>query len=70
MVISVLKELELHLREMTKPGSAVTAMADKMLTDVKKRFEFVTDAESDMFDPVYITSTYFNPAYKNVLSKS
>ena len=69
MVIPVLKELELHLGEMKKPGSTVTVMADKMLTDMKKRFKFVTDAESDMFDPVYITSTYFNPAYKNVLSK-
>lgn len=69
MVIPVLKELELHLREMKKPGSTVTVMADKMLTDMKKRLKFVTDAESDMFDPVYITATYFNPAYKSVLSK-
>ena len=54
---------------MKKPGSTVTVMADKMLTDMKKRFKFVMDAESDMFDSVYIISTYFNPAYKNVLSK-
>ena len=38
MVIPVLKELELHLREMKKPGSTVAVMANKMLTDMKKRF--------------------------------
>ena len=46
MVIPVLKELELHLREMKKPRSTVTVMADKILTDMKKRFKFVTNAES------------------------
>ena len=27
------------------------------------------DAESDIFDLLYITPTYFNPAYNNVLSE-
>ena len=55
MVIPILKELELHLREMKKSGSTVTVMADKMLTYIKGRFKFVTDVESDTFDPIYIS---------------
>ena len=51
MVIPVLKELELHLKEMKKPGTGLTNMAGKMLTDMRNRFEFVIDIKSDTFDP-------------------
>ena len=70
MVIPVLKELELHLEETKKTaiGTGVAMMANKMLTDMKKRFQFITDTNSESFDPIFVASTFLNPAYRGVLS--
>ena len=61
MVILVLKELELHLEETKKTAidTGVTMMANKMLADMNRRFQFITDTISESFDPIFVTSTFF-----------
>ena len=38
-----------------------------MLEDLKRRFLYVTDPGDTKFDPVFVTATFLNPAYKAIL---
>ena len=49
-----LKELSLHLEEMSKVHG-VGSISGRMLIDLKRWFQFVTDTAAPNFDPVYVT---------------
>ena len=67
MVIPVLKELSLHLEEMSKLHG-VASISERMLSDLKQRFWFVTDPAALSFDPVYVASTLLSPPYRKLLN--
>ena len=62
MVIPVLKELNLHLQDMPKMNG-LGAVSRRTLTDLNRRFLFVTDPDVYNFDAVYVASTLVNPGY-------
>ena len=66
MVVPVLKELNLHLQETSKT-IGVGAVSKKMLLDLNKRFEYVTNPKADNFDSLYVASTLLNPPYRRLL---
>ena len=67
MVIPVLKELNLHLQDMSKTNG-LGAVSRRMLTDLNRRFLFATDADVYNFDAVYVASTLVNPGYRKILN--
>ena len=42
-------------------------VAKKMLEDLKERFLYVTNPDDTKFDPIFVTATFLNPAYKEIL---
>ena len=69
MVIPVLKKLSLHLEEMSKVHG-VGSISERMLVDLKRRFQFVTDPAAPNFDPVYVVSTLLSPPYRKLLNSA
>ena len=67
MVIPVLKELNLHLQDMSKMNG-LGAVSRRMLTDLNRRFLFATDPDVYNFDAVYVASTLVNPGYQKILN--
>ena len=69
MVIPVLKELSLHLEEISKVHG-VGSISGRMLIDLKRWFQFVTDTAAPNFDPVYVASTLLSPPYRKLLNSA
>ena len=68
IVIPVLLELEMHLKdEIEKKSNATMTIAKKMLENLKQRFAYATDVRDSKFDPIFVTATFLNPAYKAIL---
>ena len=68
LVISVLLELKMHLKdEIEKKSNVTMTVAKKMLENLKQRFAYVTDFSDSKFDPIFVTATFLNPAYKAIL---
>ena len=42
-------------------------VANKMLSDLKRRFQFITNPESPDFDPLYVTATFLTVPYRKIL---
>ena len=70
LVIPVLLELEMHLKDEIEKKSTITmAVAKKMLEDLKRRFGYAVDPSDLKFDPIFVTATFLNPAYKAILEE-
>ena len=70
LVIPVLLELEMHLEdEIEKKSTTTMAVAKKMLEDLKRRFGYTVDPSDAKFDPIFVTATFLNPAYKAILEE-
>ena len=46
----------------------VGSISVRMLIDLKRRFQFVTDSAAPNFDPVYVASTLLSPPYRKLLN--
>ena len=40
-----------------------------MLKDLKQRFGYAVDPSDSKFDPIFVTATFMNPAYKAILEE-
>jgi len=41
-----------------------------MLQELKLRFEYATDPSAAKFDPLFVTATFFNPPYQDILTET
>ncbi|WP_207888733.1 hypothetical protein, partial [Pseudomonas sp. 30_B] len=65
----IIEELKCHLNEYTSDSnSTISNVAKEILNEINKRFAFIYDQTSNNFDPIYLTSTYLLPEYKQTLS--
>lgn len=46
----------------------MSAIAKKMLQGLKQRFEYATDPSAAKFDPLFVTATFLNPPYREILT--
>jgi len=67
LVIPILLELEMHLQDEIAKKSSLSTIAKEMLQGLKQRFEYATDPSAAKFDPLFVTATYLNPPYREIL---
>ena len=60
----------MHLEdEIEKKSTTTMAVAKNMLEDLKQRFGYAVDPSDSKFDPIFVTATFMNPAYKAILEE-
>ena len=67
MVIPVIVELQLHLEQMNSTHG-ISQIANTMSCELVQRFRYATDASVSDFDPLYVTSTFLNPSFRDILN--
>lgn len=65
----VIMELKLHL-EMMRETHGLSQVANTLLRELLRRFKFATDPTANNFDPLYVTATFLNPYFKDILETS
>ena len=61
----------MHLKdEIEKKSTTTMAVAKNMLVELKQRFGYAVDPSDSKFDPIFITATFLNPAYKAILEEA
>lgn len=67
MVVPIIMELRLHLEQM-KNVHGLCLVSCNMLEDMERRFGFMLNPTEANFDPLFITSTFLSPTYRELLS--
>ena len=65
-VIPVIMELKLHLEKMSGTHG-ISQVANTMSRELLWRFKFATDPTASDFVPLYVTATFLNPNFKDIL---